>query len=117
MPAKVETRLDIEFRQCYDGHKQPGDPRFDHDCDSCYYLGRYEGGIARGEYDLWICLDCISGPSPIARFGSEDCEYGSGMVFATKGLEPYATARQRAIELGLYDPEGPDAHYSESKKG
>jgi len=48
---------------------------FDHDgCPNCTYLGQYKN------HDLYHCTQGYK-PTVIARFGSEDHEYKSGMSF------------------------------------
>ena len=70
--------------------------RYTHDCDKCYYLGRYE------DNDLYYCSKS-SLPTVIARYGDEGWKYSSGMIFANKDISmPLYEAKQRAIELKIY---------------
>lgn len=70
-------------------------PRYKHDCTSCLFLGQLD------KYDLYICPKEVSGPTPVCRYGNEGWEYKSGMPFADQDIEPYATAKRRAIAAGL----------------
>jgi len=54
-------------------------PKFDHECESCLYLGRFL------KHDLYACRDqqktkTIS--TVLARYGNEDNEYISGLELA-----------------------------------
>jgi len=71
--------------------------RFPHDCSCCHFLGQHE------EYDLYYC-EVSPAPTVIARFGSEPHEYGSGMLFADLGVEPFLTAKKKAEEQGFLNP-------------
>lgn len=88
-----------------------GKPNFDHDCDSCTFLGclHREGKT----YDLYYCKR--GGPTVIARFGSEGPDYMSGLELARKlkrmGKEgeksscyPLVIALDRAIDKELTKP-------------
>ena len=69
-------------------------PRYEHDCKSCAYLGQYR------EYDLYYCPQ-HEFPTVIARFGKGP-DYKSGMDFAVKGTIPeLVEARWRALARGL----------------
>jgi hypothetical protein len=46
-------------------------PQFQHDCDSCDFLG------CHGEFDLYCCPQALFGPSLIARYGNDGPEYCS----------------------------------------
>jgi hypothetical protein len=60
------------------------EPRYEHDCDGCMYLGNYE------ELDVYYCCgsDGISGGSVILRFGDEGWEYTSSPVSCALYSEP-----------------------------
>jgi len=77
-------------------------PLHTHDCARCVFLGSHEhdGQI----YDLYFCGKHEDG-TVIARFGSDGPEYCSGLVFAERGIEPYAEALKRAVAQGVYNPE------------
>lgn len=47
-------------------------PRYQHDCKSCRYLGEYN------EYDLYYCANSIV-PTVVARYGNHGADYTSGM--------------------------------------
>lgn len=74
-------------------------PTYTHDCDACLFLGTmtHKGSA----HDLYFCPNGGPGPTVIARFGDEGHEYGSGLIFAEQGIEPYKTALDRAKEQGL----------------
>ncbi len=63
-------------------------PKFQHDCDKCKYLGsiRYLAPMAepyppKMKYaELYFCPAEITGPTVIARFGSQGPHYASTMV-------------------------------------
>jgi len=67
------------------------EPRYNHDCNRCEFLGTHE------EYDLYFCPD---EPTIIARYGNEDGEYGSGLVFAVSCSqhEKYKKALRLALK-------------------
>lgn len=69
-------------------------PQFEHDCDSCTYLGQFEG------YDLYFCQQGTL-PTVIARFGNDGHEYLSGMPVAYH--PPLSVAKHLAILMGLYE--------------
>jgi len=76
-------------------------PLHTHDCVHCVFLGAYDhNGHA---HDLYYCGTHEDG-TVIARYGSDGPEYASGIVFAERGVEPYAEALKRAVERGLYNP-------------
>jgi hypothetical protein len=52
-----------------------GNPKFDHDCEVCTFLGTYE------KHDLYHCKQA-TGSTVIARHSSDGPDYVSGMVFA-----------------------------------
>lgn len=67
-----------------------GHPVFDHDCQSCQYLGStiIDGSI----YDGYFCQRGF--PSYLARFSSESGDYISlpqSMIAALGNFEPYKT--------------------------
>lgn len=47
-------------------------PQFEHDCDSCTFIGRHGG------YDLYLCQQGGLAPTIIARFGDDGPSYHSG---------------------------------------
>ena len=61
-------------------------PRFEHDCDSCVFLGRYRfenDPNKRFDYDLYVCgQGDKSFPTVIARFSDELPDYMSGLPSA-----------------------------------
>jgi len=77
-------------------------PLHTHDCKSCTFLGPHDH---EGQtFDLYYCGKHEDG-TVIARYGSDGPEYSSGLVFAERGIEPYAEALKRAVARGLYNPE------------
>jgi hypothetical protein len=46
------------------------EPRYDHDCDACVYLGQYE------QYDLYYCP---GEPTIVCRYSSDGPDYRSGL--------------------------------------
>lgn len=67
-------------------------PRYEHDCENCKPLGAFK------EFDLYVCPTQITGPTVIARFGT-DGDYKSGLCFADSDPE-LGEAKRRAIEAG-----------------
>jgi hypothetical protein len=70
-------------------------PRYEHDCESCLYLGR------EGKYDLYYCP---TGPTVVARSSSEGGDYLSGLSFVGRSA-PLTEAFRRAEQLGLVSDE------------
>ena len=66
--------------------------RFDHDCESCTFLGQWK------EYDLYFCTQGGSMPTVIARFSSEGQDYTSGIHSMNPCL---IVAQARATRMGL----------------
>jgi hypothetical protein len=56
-----------------------GKPNYQHDCDTCIFLGTYNN------HDLYFCNPCGTYVSctVIARYGNEPHEYKSGLKFGT----------------------------------
>lgn len=72
---------------------------FEHDCDNCKYLGHYEGR------DLYVCKGSFE-TTVIARFGEDNADYASGLIFATPtGNKWLYEARLRAEHFGLLTSE------------
>lgn len=78
-------------------------PLYEHDCDSCVYLGRHTTvnehpfPSATVEWDLYYCK---SEPTVIARHSSEPSEYRSGLEIA-KVCKVLGEAKRRAIGFDL----------------
>ncbi len=76
-------------------------PKYETDgCENCIFLGRYN------KEDLYICISDT--PTVISRYGNEEYEYSSGMVFAEHGLfkDPTSNlteALKRAKNHGIVD--------------
>ena len=68
-------------------------PHFEHECENCIFLGRYQGNV----YDLYYCQQ-HGHPTVIARYGNEAWEYSSGMP---SSLPELVEAKRRAKEKGL----------------
>ena len=74
---------------------QNEEPLFHHDgCEKCVFLGSHN------EHDLYFCPQDGHWPTVIARFGSEESDYKSGLHFASFDSE-LGEAKRRAIEKGL----------------
>jgi hypothetical protein len=71
---------------------QYNQPLFEHDCDTCIFLGIYNN------HDLYYHPGILS--TIIARFSSDGPDYISGIVFARHN-EILAEAKWRAIKMGL----------------
>lgn len=74
-------------------------PLYEHDCDSCDYLGVYEHTYEGEEtvtYDLYTCRGRF--PTVIARYSSHGPDYMSGLVFSRDPNSPLYEARIRAEE-------------------
>ena len=73
-------------------------PQYEHDCESCVFLGNYEN--ENGRYDLYYHGG--DHKTVIGRYGNDGGDYSSGMVFGRDGLVPeLAEAYNRAKEQGL----------------
>lgn len=71
-------------------------PQFTHYCDRCQFLGVYKGS------DLYVCARNNVMDTVIHRYGNDGPEYGSGLIFAQKGLIPeLVEALKRAQALGM----------------
>lgn len=96
----VQTRFPHNFSLVADPSEPP---QFEHDCDSCLFLGRHAHECRAA--DLYV--HCGPGETTvIARYASEGSCYCSGLPFSY-GMNPALTeARLRAQKLGLlqYDP-------------
>ena len=69
------------------------EPRHDHDCDRCVFLGHH------GTDDLYVCPD---EPTVIARHSSEGGNYSSGLSFVgPRGIAALTEAYDRAVARGL----------------
>lgn len=69
-------------------------PRYEHDCRSCLFLGQYQ------KFDLYFCP---KDPTIIARYSSDPSCYHSGIVFAViadgRAINPYAEALVRTWRM------------------
>lgn len=75
--------------------------RYDHDCESCVFLGPYQ------QFDLYYCGDLGRLSTVIARWSSDGPDYASGMCFAVaRTIEELAVALDRAVQMGLCDKAG-----------
>ncbi len=78
-------------------------PEFEHDCDSCIFLGRYAWGRYENEpsYDLYVCSSKF-GYSAIARHGNDGWEYISTPFGHTSPIGyPTREAYDRAVVKGI----------------
>ena len=78
-------------------------PHFQHDCDSCTFLGRHLSHKSSMPLDLYACtrnngiIDTV-----IARYSSNGPDYSSGLIFAIRGIIPeLVEALERAKKIGL----------------
>lgn len=55
-------------------------PRYQHDCSACTFLGHFAG------YDLYFCPQGGFSPTVLARFSNEGPDYTSGMGSAHPAL-------------------------------
>jgi hypothetical protein len=75
-------------------------PQFEHDCESCTFLGVHEGR------DLYWCSQGSSTGrwTVISRYSNSGPDYSSGAVFATPDGDKWLyEARLRAEKKGLID--------------
>ena len=71
-------------------------PRYQHDCNTCTFLGQYK------EYDLYYCPQGGGRDTVIGRFSDNGPDYISGILFAKNGtLSPLVEALKRASSIGL----------------
>ena len=84
-------------------------PLYQHDeCNACHYLGTYQWSRPENlpddktDYDLYYCSGADLA-TVVCRYGNDGPEYLSGMVFARQGIQPFAEAKRRAIEVGLME--------------
>lgn len=76
---------------------------YEHDCQSCTYLGRHDFTYKNGErkvYCLFFCENELE-QTVIARWSDRGPDYLSGMMFADNENSPLFEAKKRAIEQGL----------------
>jgi hypothetical protein len=94
---------------------------YQHDCDSCHYLGTFFGIDAHNPMkgdslqDLYVCNEKGSNPTIIARASDEPSDYASGLLSAVNMLEreienpehkyPIAEAVRRAVFLKFLTPQ------------
>ena len=92
-------------------------PIHEHDCDSCFYLGRWvsEFYVPGEEVDLWICPNSKPfGWTPIVRFGKYG-DYASGSCFIVT-CSDLREAAKRGVEAGHITQEQYDKEYEEAEK-
>ena len=100
------------------------EPRHQHDCDRCVFLGR----ASAGETDYWLCPSGTGAHTLIRRHSSEGSDYGSGPIKGSladavtwqrdaaerrsrEDEEPYwAESHARYTEALTLLAEGPHAH-------
>lgn len=68
-------------------------PRYDHDCDQCLYLGR------QGGYDLYVDSEMGIHPTLLCRYGNKPHEYKSGIDMAV--IKDADASYRRALVLAL----------------
>lgn len=67
--------------------------RYEHDCNSCKYLGRHE------EYDLYFCSN---EPTVVARYSDHGPDYIAGLMFAKPDINmALHEAKIRSIKYGF----------------
>lgn len=90
-----------------------GTPLYEHDCDQCKFLGRFESDKSldgkKTTFDLYLCGDTES-PTVVARYGVGPSEYKSGLIFAVQHIfmdkdfsDPLSEALRRAFERNLVE--------------
>lgn len=77
-------------------------PKFEHDCADCVFLGPYIEGI-NTRYDLYFCMQGGHIPTVIARWSNKGPDYYSGLGF---NLIPLQVAERRAVSRGLLKRDG-----------
>ncbi len=83
--------------------KNQDNPRYEHDCDRCLFVGTYEN------YDLYVCESSFTGLCCIARFGNEGGAYLSSSDYH-KEILPLVEARKRyanKFEAKIFSRFGP----------
>lgn len=76
------------------------EPKYQHDCDKCSFLGNFRDEPVLQDYDLYACS---RGPglTYLARYGNEGHEYQSGASFV--GLIPAITEAARRHRNDFHD--------------
>lgn len=96
------------------GHPGPVDtdptaePRFEHDCIQCVFLGHWIAPDTVGKFDLYYCPQTLQRhdgnlqgiQTVIARYASDPSAYRSGLLMAGQD-EVLAEAKRRATTRGL----------------
>lgn len=81
---------------------RPSQPRFQHNCKGCTFLGPYKSEAFMGEpptdYDLYFCLQGGNMPTVMARFSDNEPDYASGLYSNLPWLKE---AKKRAEERKL----------------
>ncbi len=74
-------------------------PQFDHACPACHFLGQYQ------EYDLYFCVYSHSPgqDTVIARYGSNESEYVSGLG-CVGDMGQLTEAARRAVRAAYINP-------------
>jgi hypothetical protein len=79
----------------------PVEPRYEHDCSKCVFLGQHYDDKEVQNYDLYFCPQHGLGmPTVLARHGSSGPDYASGLGGADV-VPPLREAKRRAINKGL----------------
>lgn len=86
-----KTAFFVQLRTIYDD--QPPIPSYNHDCDSCHFLGTYR------EADLYFCDQANRIPTVIARHSDRPDDYTSGLAFAA-AVPIIGEAARRAVAYG-----------------
>lgn len=84
-------------------------PNYEHDCDSCVFLGEYRYANSRKHYgvDVIDLYYCPGEPTLIGRCGNDGGNYISGLVFALQCMDrgdyeyPLYEAFCRAQAMGI----------------
>lgn len=72
-------------------------PKWEHDCEDCVFLGSFD------LHDLYYCEEGNPTPTVIARFGSDEPNYRSGMPAVTVDIhlrEAYFRAKEQGLIQG-----------------
>jgi hypothetical protein len=104
-----DEKVTIEDTSAHEGLPMEQIPKYEHDCETCRFLGRYRHDAR--DYDLYFCAHGgLLGGTVIARGSSEDWDNTSGipsaLIFLRNGMDdqPVVEAFRRAIARGLLPP-------------
>jgi hypothetical protein len=73
-------------RKTMTGEKSIQPPKFEHDCEKCYFMGHWRASPEGVIYDAYVCSS-THWDSVILRFGSEGGEYLSAPAYVIKNMD------------------------------